>query len=462
MIINWFLPDTTTFDEQTFTNVKIVTYLLAFLTISCTVLSFVETFIVAMDEEFPYFAVACMGFLLLLIFKKTGSIAIVGNALVLVVFLALASTSLQNGGIFSGDYQSLFLVPLMGFVLVGYRSGFVWLVVYLLFSFYLWSLVTNENESLFRQQTLSLNSTYYFLGGIFITLFVGATVSIFHFQNKQLVKQLNIHRADLKESNALLAKQTSLLKAAQENLKRSNIELEEYANATSHDLKQPLRTISSFANLLQRHLTKQHLLDKRSEEFLNFILTGTANMERLVTDLLAFGKLKSSKNNSFELMSLDKVLDRVLVDIRNQVESNDVIIERAQLPSLKIIPVKFNQLLQNLISNAIKFKKKEEQLVLKIGAVEKEQHWQLSIADNGIGIEEQFLEKIFAPFKKLHSSAEYEGSGIGLATCKHIVELHKGKLWVQSKYGVGTIFYFTIPKDLKEKETNKQLFALAV
>ena len=118
------------------------------------------------------------------------------------------------------------------------------------------------------------------------------------------------------------------------------------------------------------------------------------------------------------------------------------------MPELFIVPIKINQLFQNLISNAIKFKKREEPLVIQIGSVEKLDHWEFFVKDNGIGIEKEFQQKIFKPFKKLHHSSEYSGSGIGLATCIQSVKLHQGRLWVESEKGTGSTFFFTIGKDL--------------
>ena len=121
-------------------------------------------------------------------------------------------------------------------------------------------------------------------------------------------------------------------------------------------------------------------------------------------------------------------------------------IDRSDLPTLEVVPVKINQIFQNIISNAIKFKKKDEPLTIKISGEDKGSHWELAIEDNGIGIEKEHQEKIFAPFQKLHSEEEYAGSGIGLATCKRIVELHKGDIWVESEKDKGTKFTFTLPE----------------
>lgn len=135
-----------------------------------------------------------------------------------------------------------------------------------------------------------------------------------------------------------------------------------------------------------------------------------------------------------------------MTNLQDQIDTNEVNIERTKLPMLEVVPVKINQVFQNIISNAIKFKKKSTPLTIKIHSSEKENHCELVIEDNGIGIEKKNQEKIFTPFKKLHNETEYAGSGIGLATCKRIIELHKGKIWVESEKGIGTKFIFTLPR----------------
>lgn len=169
-------------------------------------------------------------------------------------------------------------------------------------------------------------------------------------------------------------------------------------------------------------------------------------MLRLVNDLLAYAKLSATKNVPFEKTPLNEVLDNVLGDLQNQIDTNKVTIERDNLPTVDVVPTKINQIFQNIISNAIKFKKEDEPLTIKIQSENKGSHWELAIEDNGIGIEKEHQEKIFAPFQKLHSEQEYSGSGIGLATCKRIVDMHKGEIWVESEKDKGTKFVFTLPQ----------------
>lgn len=216
---------------------------------------------------------------------------------------------------------------------------------------------------------------------------------------------------------------------------------------------QPLRTVNSFAQLLNKHLSSKEINDKRSKEMLQFIVSGSNKMQTLITDLLDFARHKKHGELKYNKVCLDELLLSVQADLKEQIDSSQVTIENTALPELFVIPIKINQLFQNLISNAIKFKKTEEPLVIQIGAIEKLDHWEFFIKDSGIGIEKEFQDKIFKPFKKLHHSSEYSGSGIGLATCVQIVKLHQGRLWVNSVKGEGSTFFFTIAKDLSVATT---------
>jgi len=229
----------------------------------------------------------------------------------------------------------------------------------------------------------------------------------------------------------------------------SNSELESFAYVVSHDMKQPLRTINSFSNLLSKRLQKQKVLDAESTTYLNFINAGIENIQTLINDLLAHARNTSSGNLHFETHNLNNLLQTVQLNLNSQISENDVQLIVQHLPeSLAICKVKINQLFQNLISNAIKFRKQDQACKINISAVEKSSFWLFQIQDNGIGIAKKNHDQIFQLFKKLHAQTAYKGSGVGLATCKKIVELHGGSIWVHSEEGMGTTFFFTIQKKL--------------
>jgi PAS domain S-box-containing protein len=229
-------------------------------------------------------------------------------------------------------------------------------------------------------------------------------------------------------------------------LLESNEELSRFAYAASHDLKQPLRTISSFAKLLNRRYSNQ--LDDAAKEYIDFIVSGANNMNDLINSLLEYAKFSSNKETQFENHIFEDIVAVVKQNLHRQIRENKVTLIFGDLAQeVPMITVKMIQLLQNLISNAIKFRSKTRNSVIEIDLKDKGCEWLISIKDNGIGIAEQYLQEIFQLFRKLHNQTEYQGSGIGLATCKKIVEQHGGKIWVNSTEGEGSTFFFTVSKD---------------
>lgn len=224
----------------------------------------------------------------------------------------------------------------------------------------------------------------------------------------------------------------------------SNQELENFAYIASHDLREPLRTMHNFAQILQKQYGSQ--LDEEAQTFIGYIVSGANKLNQLIEDLLAYSRV----NNEAQVLSKIEpqcLLEEVLYDLSEIIRQKNTTIEISSLPVLICVnPSKFKRLLQNLISNAIKFSSSERPLKIKIESEDWGQYWRFLIEDNGIGIPEEYLEKIFSLFKKLHYGGKYEGTGLGLAICKKIVEQHFGDIWVESTFGSGSRFYFTILK----------------
>jgi len=240
------------------------------------------------------------------------------------------------------------------------------------------------------------------------------------------------------------------LKIMVEDLTRSNVELEQFAYIASHDLQEPLRMVASFTQLLQRRY--QDKLDKEANDFINFAVEGATRMQALINDLLLFSRV-GTRGKPFYATDMNIVFESVKIDLSTLITESNAEVTSDPLPVIIADDIQMIQLLQNLISNAIKFNNSEIPMVHITGEV-KENSWEFSVKDNGIGIESQYFDRIFIIFQRLHKKDEYKGTGIGLAVCKKIVQRHGGKIWVESEIGKGSAFYFSIPKK-KSKSINK-------
>ncbi len=227
-----------------------------------------------------------------------------------------------------------------------------------------------------------------------------------------------------------------------EELRRSNQELEHYAYVASHDLQEPLRTISSFSQLLSRRY--QGRLDSDADDFIAFIVEGATRMQRLINDLLAFSRI-GTRGRPFTAVDCEDALRAAIENLGVAVAESDTTITHDPLPTVRADATQLTQLFQNIIGNAIKFRRPEEPPRVHVSAQRQAAGWQLSVRDNGIGIDPQFFERIFVIFQRLHGRDDYPGTGIGLAICKKIVERHGGRLWVESEPGNSSTFHFTIP-----------------
>lgn len=231
------------------------------------------------------------------------------------------------------------------------------------------------------------------------------------------------------------------LKLANAELQRSNRELELFASVTSHDLQEPLHTITSYTELLAHKYRER--LDGQADTYIHYIVDAASHMHLMINDLLVYSRV-GTRGRPFGSVSMDASLGQALINLRKSIEESGATIEHGKLPAVFGDAPQLVQLFQNLIANAIKFRKKEVPLRVRVSAEPEESDWLFGVHDNGIGVDARFFDNIFELFRQLHPREEYEGSGMGLAICRKIVERHGGRIWVESRVGEGTSLYFTL------------------
>lgn len=273
-------------------------------------------------------------------------------------------------------------------------------------------------------------------------------------QNAELIQAKEAAEKARDELEQRVKERTSELVIANEQLHqktgdlvRSNKELEQFAYVASHDLREPLRMVTCYVQLLSERYKDR--LDQDANVFINFATDGASRMYQLINDLLDYSRV-GTRGNPFELVDCEQVFDKSINNLKMVVEESGAEVTHDPLPKTVADFSQLEQLFQNLIGNGIKFHREESPRV-HVSAMSNANHWVFSVRDNGIGVDPAYKDRIFVIFQRLHASDKYPGTGIGLAICKKIVERHGGSIWVESEPGKGATFFFTLPKEGAQK-----------
>ena len=283
-----------------------------------------------------------------------------------------------------------------------------------------------------------------FIVVVFLLLFSLAVLLGYSFR---AIRQRRSLQLLVDEKTHALNERLEELAETNQQLKRSNDELEEFARAASHDLKSPLRNVASFVQLLERRAGSK--LSPDELEYIEMAVRGTKSMERIINDLLAMSRVGRDSEED-EFLSFASVIDQILEENQAFLEAKNArVVVETGFPLLRFNPTNARQLLQNLIINGITYNDSRQPMV-RLGCVHQGKVYQFYVKDNGIGISKEYEDKVFALFQRLHNVQEYPGTGIGLAICKKIVESNQGQIWFESAPGSGTTFYFTLPETIVE------------
>jgi len=257
-----------------------------------------------------------------------------------------------------------------------------------------------------------------------------------HTELEKRVQELQHEVAERRRAEESLANKTA-------ELQRSNRELEQFAYVASHDLQEPLRMVTGYSQLLARRYRDK--LDQTAQEYIGFAVDGARRMQRLIQDLLTYSRV-GTRGKAFAAADCEAILATTLTGLQVAIKESGAIITHDPLPTVTCDEGQIGQLFQNLIGNGIKYRNSKAPEV-HLSCEREGKDWLFSVRDNGIGIDPQHAERIFVIFQRLHTSEEFEGTGIGLAVCKKIVERHGGRIWVESELGKGATFYFSLPAE---------------
>lgn len=375
----------------------------------------------------------CITFLFLLIsllvYSKTKDVLLITNLLTSLGIPVLIPWLITGGPSGNGVSWSIVYV-VWAFFVATKKSAIFWLSIYLILSIII--VVFSQNHLLKIAYSIAELINLFFA-------FVITFVLVYLFNN------IREHYYQLSK------KREEELIQVNENLISVNNELEQFTYAASHDLQEPLRMVSNFLQLLEKRYKDK--LDKDANEFIGYAVDGSEKMRSIILSLLDY--TQTNKVRAFERIDVNDLLKVVLKDLSSQIKKNKAEITIEPLPVIFGDKLLINQLFQNLISNAVKFKGEKNPKIFISGKKENNE-FIFSVKDNGIGIQKEYADKLFTIFQHLNSKEKYPGTGIGLAMCKKIVEKHGGKIWFESEFGKGTTFYFTIKETIENPQVRKK------
>jgi signal transduction histidine kinase len=382
--------------------------------------------------------------ILLLIFRWSGNFLLSGNIVTVLTALAILPSADNSNGLLSDNLVWGIFVPIIALLFANLLSGFIWLMVLIAFATWILFNRTHFPDCTFLE---TYNARYFYFS--YVTLFIAVfiVINIFKLEQYKLIKSLSEKNLLLEAQKTEISQKTKELEETTASLEASNKELEQFAYIASHDLKEPLRMISMYTQMIQRRLKGQ--LEGETIEFMGYVTDGVKRMQQMLEDLLNYSRL--GKTQDFVKVDLNNTLFMVEQNLRLTIREHQATITYDTLPTIYAVNSEITQLFQNLVANSIKFYHKDRKPEIKI-TVKKidNESFTLLIKDNGIGIPEDSKHRIFNLFERLHNRSEYQGTGIGLATCRKVMDNLGGEVWVESIEGIGSDFFLKFPNAVLE------------
>jgi signal transduction histidine kinase len=393
--------------------------------------------------QFPLIKVIFIGLTGLFSFKAFGNFDLTSNILAAGIASILIPLIWQSGGLYSDNLLWLVFCPFVVALFGNKRFDILWylgVVAYFLVEYQ--RAVTNPNLNL-ATLLASFTPDYFFVSYLAFVTVVSIMVWMFKYGNTAIVNKLKQNQQSLESKHQELLITNKRLQDTTSALTRSNKDLEAFASIASHDLKEPLRMIAMYTQLLRKNMGSS--MNSDETEYMGYILDGTNHMQRLLDDILDYSRVGRSQER-VRLIDMDDVVYYV-----QKLMAATIFESKAQITIVDPLPEvhgrysELVQVVQNLLSNAIKFRKKDVDLVITVRYIREEDSHLISFADNGIGMDQRYAHKVFQMFERLHTKAEYNGTGIGLALCNKVIGQIGGQIWLDSEVGIGTKVYIRLP-----------------
>jgi signal transduction histidine kinase len=450
-IIDFFIPNQLKHNQHIHRKAIALTYLHLFLPF-ITLISYFTNIILNLNNEPDLLLGIIISIPIIAIFKKYGNFLLSSHLFALLWFIILGITIPNSGGIHSDNLLWLIISPLIALLFGNKKAGFFWIIF--LTSFVI-SIYLSDMKEVGINKIKNIGSIYYLYSYTLLFLVIFCVVLIFEHGQTLIINTLQHQKQvlenqklALEQKNQEILEQKRQLEKMGQKLKDTNFALEHFAATAAHDLKEPLRMISMYTSLAERRLVQYP--DRIRDEYMGFVTNGALRMDKLLTNLLQFSR--SGRNEEdVKQVDLNTTLYHVILNLTVVLKDTGASVISAKLPTLHASESEMSQLFQNLIANAIKFRKDNVLSEVSVSYIERKDTHVICIKDNGIGIKQEHQTKVFTIFQRLNDRSKYDGSGIGLATCRRIVDNLNGKIWLRSTEGEGTSFYIAFPKSQTQK-----------